>query len=85
MRPRNGTTFEKVFIQELEKLMTPTEYKTRIKALGFTSGASWARFVGIDRTTHFRHLKGSRGIPATLIKIVEWMEAGELDNPNVVE
>ena len=63
--------------------MTPTQYKTRIDALGFPSGASWAKFVGIDRTTHFRHIQGSRRIPVTLWRIIEWLEAGKLKNPNV--
>ena len=66
--------------------MTPDQYKKRIEALGFNQ-SQWARFVGIDRTTHFRHLKGpdhpsGRSIPQTLKNIVEWLENGKLDNPN---
>ena len=63
-------------------MMTPDQYKARIEALGFPSGASWANFVDIDRTTHFRHLQGSRRIPKTLWRIVEWLEQGKLVNPN---
>ena len=65
--------------------MTPSEYGSRITALGFTSGASWAKFVGVARTTHFRHLQGSRNIPKTLRNIVEWLENDELDNPNFTD
>lgn len=61
--------------------MTPKQYRTRIEALGFNA-SQWAKFVGIDRTTHFRHLKGDRRIPQTLINIVEWLESGDLVKPN---
>jgi hypothetical protein len=63
--------------------MNPDEYKKRIEALGFPSGASWARFVGIRRETHFRHIKGDIApIPDVYLKIVEWLETGDLRNPN---
>ena len=67
--------------------MTPTEYKSRIKALGFPSGASWARYVGITRGAHTRHTMephqpNSRDIPKTLILILERLESGEYPNPN---
>ena len=61
--------------------MTPKEYRARIEALGFNAN-QWVKFVGIDRTTHFRHLKGERRIPKTLINVVEWLDRGELANPN---
>ena len=65
--------------------MTSTQYKSRITALGFSSVSSWAKFVGIDRTTHFRHLQGSRAIPKTLLNILDWLENDELDNPNFTD
>lgn len=61
--------------------MTPQDYKNRITALGF-SGAAWARFVGIDRVTHFRHTKGDRATPQVLINVLGWLESGKLKNPN---
>ena len=63
------------------------EYKKRIEALGFPSGAAWARYVGINKGTHSRHLMGpdqpnGREIPQTLILILERLESGEYKNPN---
>lgn len=66
--------------------MTPKQYRTRIEALGCPSGAAWARFVGIDRGAHTRHLMGvehrnGRKIPKTLIIVLGWLESGDLKNP----
>ena len=62
--------------------MTPEEYETRIAALGFESGAAWAEYVGIDRTTHFRHLQREDGPPLYLQLIVQMLEMLPDMNPN---
>lgn len=62
--------------------MKPNEYKTRIQALGFETYKSWADYVGIHVVTHQKHIAGDRKIPKPLIKIVEWLESGKLENPN---
>ena len=55
--------------------MTPKDYEQRIAALGFASGSDWADYVGIDRTTHFRHLRGTHPVPKALQLIVGFLEA----------
>jgi hypothetical protein len=62
--------------------MTPKDYQKRIDALGFTSGASWARFVGINRSSYLRHIKGDMAIPQIYWNVIEWLETGDLRNPN---
>jgi len=68
-------------------MKTPKEYKRRIKALGFKSGAAWANWVGVTVKTHQRHIlpsyhKNAARIPQTLWNILDWLESGKLENPN---
>lgn len=65
--------------------MTPQDYNTRIKRLGFTTDDAWCAFVGIHRQTHYRHKTGETGIPPIFVKVVEWLEAGHIPNPNKPE
>lgn len=64
--------------------MTPHEYEKRIADLGFESGTAWAEYVGIDRTTHYRHLNREDGPPLYLQRIVELLEAYPEANPNTL-
>ena len=62
--------------------MTHEQYKRRIKALGF-SQSSWAKFVELDRGTVSRQCNGQFDtIPGIYWRVIEWLEAGQLKNPN---
>lgn len=72
--------------------MTPDQYVERIAALGFTVPLSgvrrdeadvvWYEWVGVDRTTHYRHINRPEGPPRYLRLIVELLEACPSMNPN---
>ena len=48
--------------------------------------SAWAKFVGVDRTTIMRHKSGIIDpIPSIYLKALEWLERGELKNPNITE
>lgn len=73
--------------------MAVDEYEKRIAALGFavpTPGVprpagviTWPEYVGIDRTTHYRHVNRPEGPPKYLRLIVELLEACPSMNPNI--
>ena len=62
--------------------MTHKEYKKRIEALGFNL-SSWGRFVGLNRSTVLRQCSGEiEVIPEIYWRVIEWLEQGNLPNPN---
>lgn len=62
--------------------MTPAEYESRIKALGFAEQKDWSDYIGIDRTTHYRHLNREDDVPQPYCVIVRLLEACPELNPN---